>query len=484
MNSVGIDLHRDRSHVAVIDAEGELSVSRRIVNSRETFLELLDGLEGESRIAVEATYGWEWLAELLEDAGYEIHLSHPLRTRAIAAARVKTDGVDAKTLAHSLRADLPPEAYVAPRELRDLRELPRHRIALTSMRSALKNRVHAILAKHGITRQHSDLFGPGGRRFLSELQLREAPRRRLDSVISPIDDFDREIGTTTAEIEQRAKTDDRVEVLTQIRGVGRHTAMLLIAEVGEIERFPAARHPCARAGLTPTVRSSDGNARPGRVSRQGSPASRWTLVEAAQKCTTGGGPPRESFERIAKRRGRKIAKVAVARQILTLSYDGLRDGEIRCLARRGRASPKKKPTVATRPPPRTPPPSVGLAPRRRRDADTQTSSPLVIASPAQNGRPPDRAPEHRTTLTVRPARPDRRLEHLPPNRLPLSEPAPDRASPLTPTLTKPAPSWMTNAAPYLYESRPSVDGRGVPVRAVCSVAAGEQCSFLSRVLFG
>jgi transposase len=99
MNSVGIDLHRNRSQVAVIDGEGELTLSRRIVNGRDTFLELLAGLEGESRIAVEATYGWEWLAELLEDAGYEIHLAHPLRTRAIAAARVKTDAVDARTLA-------------------------------------------------------------------------------------------------------------------------------------------------------------------------------------------------------------------------------------------------------------------------------------------------------------------------------------------------------------------------------------------------
>jgi transposase len=337
MNSVGIGLHRNRSQVAVIDRNGELSRSRRIVNDRATFLELLAGLEGESQIAVEATYGWEWLAELLEDAGYEIHLAHPLRTRAIAAARVKTDAVDAKTLAHLLRADLLPEAYVAPRQLRDLRELLRHRIALTGMRSALKNRVHAILAKHGITRQHSDLFGPGGRRFLAELHLREAPRRRLDSVMALIDDFDREIAHTTAEIEQRAKADDRVDVLTQIRGVGRYTAMLIIAEVGEIGRFPDARHLCAWAGLTPTVRSSDGKARLGHISRQGSPALRWALVEAAQKCTTGGGPLREQFERIAKRRGRKIAKVAVARQILTLSYYGLRDGEIRCLARRSRA---------------------------------------------------------------------------------------------------------------------------------------------------
>src|SRR5258708_13851148 len=155
MNSVGIDLHRNRSHVAVIDGNGELSLSRRIVNSRETFLELLGGLEGESQIAVEATYGWEWLAELLEDAGYEIHLAHPLRTRAIPAARVKTDAVAARTLAHLLRADLLPEAYLAPRERRDLRSLLRHRVALTAMRSPLKNRLHAILANHALTLESS-----------------------------------------------------------------------------------------------------------------------------------------------------------------------------------------------------------------------------------------------------------------------------------------------------------------------------------------
>jgi transposase len=347
MNTVGIDLHRNRSQIAVIDSNGELTLSQRIVNNRETFLELLGGLEGESQIALEATYGWEWLAELLEDAGYDIHLAHPLRTRAIAAARVKTDAVDARTLAHLLRADLLPEAYVAPRELRDLRELLRHRVALTGMRSALKNRVHAILAKHGITREHTDLFGKGGRLFLADLQLRDAPRRRLDSLLALIDDFTREIQATTEEIDQRAKADDRVDVLTQIRGIGPYTAMLIIAEVGAIERFPDARHLCAWAGLTPTIRSSDGKARLGHISRQGSPALRWALVEAAQKCTTGGGPLRESYERIAKRRGAKIAKVAVARQILTLSYYGLRDGEIRCLARRSRTSAKEKLAAAT-----------------------------------------------------------------------------------------------------------------------------------------
>ncbi|MCA1678031.1 MAG: transposase, partial [Actinobacteria bacterium] len=189
---VGIDLHRRRSHIAVIDEQGELTTSRRIVNDREAFLELL-GDAGETHVALEATYGWEWLAELLEEAGYDLHLAHPLRTRAIASARVKTDAIDARTLAHLLRAGLLPEAYIAPRELRDLRKLLRHRATLTRMRSAVKNRVHAILAKHGIAREHSDLFGKGGREFLAGLQLRDAPRRRLDSLMALICDFDREI---------------------------------------------------------------------------------------------------------------------------------------------------------------------------------------------------------------------------------------------------------------------------------------------------
>src|ERR671910_968700 len=99
MNSVGIDLHRKRSHVAALDEDGGELFSRRIVNDPDAFVALLGELDGESKIALEATYGWEWLADLLEEQGYELHLAHPLRTKAIASARVKTDAVDARTLA-------------------------------------------------------------------------------------------------------------------------------------------------------------------------------------------------------------------------------------------------------------------------------------------------------------------------------------------------------------------------------------------------
>ena len=206
MNSVGIDLHRKRSHLAALDESGAQLLSRRIVNDPQTFLALLEDV-GECRIALEATYGWEWLADVLQDAGYELHLAHPMRTKAIASARVKTDAVDARTLAQLLRADLLPEAYIAPRELRDLRDLLRHRVALTRMRSALKNRVSAILAKNGIQRPYSDLFGPAGSQFLAELELREGPRRRLDSTLALIADFTREIDATSREIDARGHDD-------------------------------------------------------------------------------------------------------------------------------------------------------------------------------------------------------------------------------------------------------------------------------------
>jgi transposase len=338
---VGIDLHRKRSHVAVVDEHGRQLLSRRLVNDPERFRELFDELGGEAQFALEATYGWEWLAELLEHDGRELHLAHPLRTKAIASARVKTDAVDACTLAQLLRADLLPEAYIAPRELRDLRDLLRQRFVLTQMRTALKNRVHALIARQGVQHGHTKLLGPGGRAFLVELELRPEPRARLDVLLRLISDFDREIDALAADIDQIAKHDERVTVLCQIRGIGRYLGMLIVAEIGDIERFSSARHLCAWAGLTPTVRSSDAKARLGHISRLGSGPLRWALVEAAQRNTQGDGPLAQTFERIAERRGRQIAKVAVARKILTLCFYGLRDGEIRCLNTPDRASAMK-----------------------------------------------------------------------------------------------------------------------------------------------
>jgi transposase len=327
---VGIDLHRRTSHVAAFDEEGLELLSRRVRNDPEALRALFAELGGEARVALEAAFGWEWLADLLEAEGIELHLAHPRHTKAIAAARVKTDAVDARTLAHLLRADLLPEAYVAPPELRELREL-RHHIGLTRLRTALKNRVHALLARQGVQHGRAELFGPRGRRYLGELSLPEPTRRRLESLLALITDFDRELAAVKREIQAGARSDPRVAVLTRIPGVGAFIALLVIAEVGDVTRFPSARHLASWAGLTPRVRNSGERVRLGSISRQGSAHLRWGLVQAAQTAVQADGLLKATYERIKHRRGSKVAKVAVAREILTLCYYGLRDGEIRRL---------------------------------------------------------------------------------------------------------------------------------------------------------
>src|SRR5262249_53222377 len=252
-----------------------------------------------------------------------LHLAHPRQTKAIAAARVKTDAVDARTLAPLLRADRLPGACGAPRGLRELRGLLRHQIGLSRLRTALKNRVHALLARQGIQRGRAELFGPRGRRFLAELALPEPTRRRLESLLALIADFDRELTAVKRELQAGAKDDPRVRVLTRIPGVGSFIALLVIAEGGDVRPLPSARHVASFAGLTPRVRNSGERIRLGPISHQGSPHLRWGLIQAAQTAVQAEGPLKSFYERIKHRRGSKLAKVAVAREILTLCYYGL-----------------------------------------------------------------------------------------------------------------------------------------------------------------
>jgi transposase len=121
-------------------------------------------------------------------------------------------------------------------------------VALTQLRSALKNRVHALLSRYGILHGYSDLLGQRGSKLLAAFELRDPPRRRLESLLALIHDFDREVGVATAEIDALAQPDARVELLCQIRGIGRYAATLVIAEVGDISRFGSARKLCASAG--------------------------------------------------------------------------------------------------------------------------------------------------------------------------------------------------------------------------------------------
>jgi hypothetical protein len=172
---VGIDVHRKRSQVAVVTENGTVQLNKNVVNGSEPMLRLIGDLPPGTPVAFETTFGWGWLAGLLEDYGFEAHLVHPLRCKAIASARLKNDKVDAAILARLLRANLLPEAWIAPPQVRQLRALLRHRAGLVRLGTQQRNRIHAVAADHGFDRSASYWTGPG-RGWLAELDLPAASR--------------------------------------------------------------------------------------------------------------------------------------------------------------------------------------------------------------------------------------------------------------------------------------------------------------------
>jgi transposase len=320
---VGIDVHRKRSQVAVIDQDGKVLANRNVNNGVTPILSVIGGLPSGTKAAFEAAFGWGWLVELLEDYGFEPHLVHPLQCKAIASARLKNDKVDAAILAQLLRADLLPEAWIAPPGVRQLRALLRHRVQLVRLRTLLRNRIHAVLADHGHGRPGGCWSGPG-REWLASLELPAVSREVIQDALALIDALQQPIDRLDWEVHQHAKADPRVKVLTQLPGVGPFTALVLLAEIGDISRFGSARKLASWAGLTPTVRGSDRTVRHGHISKQGSVWARWVLCEAAQ--TAKRHPDfAASYQDIARRRGKKIATTAIARKLATRAYHLLTD---------------------------------------------------------------------------------------------------------------------------------------------------------------
>jgi len=328
---VGIDVHRKRSQVAVIDQAGSVLANRNVVNGVEPILKMIGKYPTHTPVAFEAAFGWGWLVELLDDYGYEPHLVHPTRCKAIASARLKNDKVDAETLAQLLRADLLPEAWIAPPAVRQLRALLRHRVAIVRLRTLLRNRIHAVLADHGLERPAGCWSGPG-RDWLANLELPAVSRLVIDDCLAIVDGLQPIIDRLDARVHEHAKSDPRVKVLTSLPGVGELTALVMLAEIGDIRRFPTARKLASWSGLTPTVRGSDTHVRHGHISKQGSVWMRWILIEAAQ--TAKRHPDFAStYQAMSRRRGKKIATIAVGRKLLTRSWHLLTDADAQQSAR-------------------------------------------------------------------------------------------------------------------------------------------------------
>jgi transposase len=331
---VGMDLHRRRSVLVRMSAEGEVLERVRIVNDPDRLAAVMARAGEGPEVVLEATYGWYWAVDALQAAGASVHLAHPLGVKAFEYRRVKNDERDATDLADLLRMGRLPEAWIAPPATRELRELVRHRAKLVGLRSHCKAEVHAVLAKCGVPVRMSDLFGVEGTALLDQLvdrqQLAAPYAARIGSLRRVIDLLDFEIDHAAGMVRGRLASHPGYAAVQTIPGIGPALAAVLVAEIGDITRFTRPEQLTCWAGLTPAHHESDTHVHRGRITKQGSRLVRWAAVESVQILpdTTVIGRFRD---RVAARRGHNIGVVAAARRQLEYVFYALRDHHVRAL---------------------------------------------------------------------------------------------------------------------------------------------------------
>ena len=326
MYYIGMDIHKNYSSVAVIDRRGNLVERGRVEHRyREEFRAYFTRFPLKTQVVMEATCGWGWLSEVLQDLGLEVKLANPSKVRIIAESQIKTDKVDAEALAQLLRTNFLPECYLAPRELREARDLLRYRITLVHLRTGLKNRVHALLTRLGIYHSYSDLFGKEGRSFLSSLDLSLIHQRALDGYLCLIDTFNKLIKQAEEKIRKVVKESEEGQFLISLPGIGFFLAYLVLVEIGEIGRFPSEKRLCSYAGLVPSVHQSGSRSYHGHVSHKCNRYLQWGMIEAAQRAK-GIDPFLRSYaEKIRRKKGASVATVAVARRLMVIVYHLLKE---------------------------------------------------------------------------------------------------------------------------------------------------------------
>ncbi len=318
---LGIDLHLKRTYVVLMDVKGGVIDERRLPNAEmRGYLE--EYVPQETYAVLEATRNWPFMYDMLSDHVERVELAHPKEVKAIANAAVKTDRIDASVLAHLARMNYLPTAYAAPKEVRDLRLYTRHRSWLIGHRTQAKNRLQAVLASYNLASPVSDLFGVKGREFLEEVleELRPAARRVITDNLTLIDRLDQQIKELEQEIPLTKEQAHTIKLLMSMPGVGKVTALTILAEIGHISRFNSSKALCNWAGLTPRVRKSDAIVRHGKISKQGSAYLRSAMGQASIVASRFSPRWYRVYERLAKRCGKRGARVAVARRLLTVIY--------------------------------------------------------------------------------------------------------------------------------------------------------------------
>jgi transposase len=320
---VGIDLHRATIVIAAVNDAGEAMDAVTIrCEGTTTIVEVVKKL-GVFRAVIEASGTYRWLYDLLRPYG-TVLLAHPLRLRAMIQRRSKTDKLDAQLLANLLRINQIPLAYIPPEPYQQLRDLTRCRARLARDQAEVKIKLRALLARRNRQAPYRVPFGVRGIAWFGKQDFGPIENLVRDELLERLTHYRRQLTILDEHMVPAARNFPQVEVLLNIHGIALFSALLIVAELGEVERFRTAKQVGAYAGLTARVHQSGGHCYRGSITRQGSPWLRWILVEAAMKAIREDAALKNFYTRVRKRSSAKIARVATARKLAEICWKRLR----------------------------------------------------------------------------------------------------------------------------------------------------------------
>jgi len=278
-------------------------------------------------IAVEASGSYSWLVDEMERSGHCPKLCNPLEAKRRMALTKKTDKLDARGLAILLRNGTLPEVWIPPAELRDQRELLRLRIFLVRLRTRVKNRIHGTLARHNVQIPGADLFGVAARLELGARlpELPEHSREAIEQELATLDFLELQIESAERRLEAIMKASVEADLLKTLPCVGPILSMVMMLEIGRVDRFPKAAHLASYAGLVPRVHSSGGHTRMGQVLGNVNRNLKWAFVETASLVVINqrrlpGTHVVRLYQRIKRAKNHQKAAVAVARHLAEAAW--------------------------------------------------------------------------------------------------------------------------------------------------------------------
>jgi len=320
---IGCDFHTRFQQIAMLDSEtGEIE-ERRLEHPEEAGM-FYGGLGGPVRVGMEATGATPWFERMLREYGHELWVGDAAKIRAAVVRKQKTDSRDALHILDLLVTERFPRIWVPSVPERDARQLLRHRVKLVGFRTSVRNQLHALAMGEGVCRRKK-LWSRAGRNELEGLALGPWSSRRREDLLGMLDRLNAGIEELDQAVKREAESRAEAVLLMKQPGVGPVTALAFVLTMGPVERFSKSKQLVSYLGLNPRESSSGGKQRLGAISKQGNSMMRYLLNEAAQTASKFDPELRRDYQRLQFRRGKAVAKIAIARKLAVRLYWMLRE---------------------------------------------------------------------------------------------------------------------------------------------------------------